>query len=134
MADRFDIQRMWDQASNAAVDMVAEFRGELGSSRFDPDKLVKLSNGYFFDPTRKFVLKKVGSQYLFVRHDRRKGGRKSQAQAEAAQMRMIQGGFFWDDEAKKLYIKQGASYVLYSPDRRKASGKNPHGAERRKRA
>ena len=133
MADRFDVQRRMDSAGD---DIVNRTRGELQAARdaqrLEIARLVKLTVGHYFDPVTKAILRKNGSTYEFLRHDRRKGERKTQAQAEKAHFQLVTGGLFWDEKAKKVYRKSGAHYVLYSPDRRKAAGKAPAGKERRR--
>lgn len=135
MSDRFDIQRQLDGAGDDAVERA---RGELekarDNQRLDIARLIKLSVGYYFDPVTKAILKKVGGRYEFLRHDRRKKDRKSQAEAELLQFKMISGGLFWDEKSKRLYRKSSGHFVLYSPDRRKSGGASPTGKERRRRA
>ena len=133
MADRFDFQRRLDGAADRVASAARrELDDEREAERARIKRLVKLSVGYYFDPLEKVVLRKSGSRYIFVRHDRRAGGaRKTQAHAELRQFHLITGGLFWDDKAKKLYRKSGQHYVLYSPDRRKMGGANPVGQERR---
>jgi hypothetical protein len=131
--DRFDIQRQMDNAGEEATTRARyELEAARDSQRLEVARLVKLTVGYYFDPVTKAILKKVGSQYEFVRHDRRKKDRKTQSEAERLHFQLVAGGLFWDEKAKKIYRKSGAHYLLYSPDRRKkASGKLP-GPERRK--
>jgi hypothetical protein len=105
---------------------------EREKERARRERLVKLSSGYYFDPLEKALLRKQGSQFGFVRHDRRyeRTLKASQAEAEAKGFRMVIGGLFWDEKAKKLYRKSGKNYVLFSPDRRKA--RSSVAVERRK--
>lgn len=132
MTDRFDVQRRMD---NAGSDVVDRTRGELQAARdaqkLDIARLVKLTVGHYFDPVTKAILRKNGSKYEFLRHDRRRAERKTQAQAEKSHFQLVTGGLFWDEKAKKVYRKSGAHYLLYCPDRRKVSGKGPSGRERR---
>lgn len=132
MSDRFDIQRRLDNAGDEAEDMARSgLEAARDAQKLEIARLIKLGVGYYFDPVTKAILKKVGSQYEFLRHDRRKKDRKSQAEAEALQFRMVIGGLFWDEKSKRLYRKSSGHYVLYSPDRRKMGGKSPTGRERR---
>jgi hypothetical protein len=132
MTDRFDVQRRLDNAGDEAVSRARRgLEAARDAQKLEVARLVKLSVGYYFDPVTKAILKKVGSQYEFLRHDRRKKDRKSVAEAEKLQFRMVTGGLFWDEKAHKLYRKSGGHFVLYSPDRRKAGGKSPTGKERR---
>lgn len=136
MTDRFDFQRGLDDAADGAAMTARErLESERENERAREKRLIKLSVGYYFDPVEKAVLRKVGSRFIFIRHDRRKKGsredRKTLAQAEARQFRMIAGGLFWDEKGRKLYRKSGQHFVLYSPDRRKAGSKNPVVRERR---
>lgn len=132
MADRFDIQRRLQNAGDEAVDRARQrLEAARDAQKLEVARLVKLTAGYFFDPVTKAILKKNGSRYDFLRHDRRRKDRKTQAEAERLQFRMVTGGMFWDEKSKKLYRKSAGHYVLYSPDRRKAGGKSPTGKERR---
>ena len=133
MADRFDIQRRLDTAAErVASGARRHLDDEREAERARIKRLVRLGVGYYFDPLDKVVLRKSGSRYIFVRHDRRGGtARKSQAHAELRQFHLITGGLFWDDKAKKLYRKTGQHYVLYSPDRRKMESASHAGQERR---
>jgi hypothetical protein len=134
MPDRFDIQRKMD---GAAERMLSASRDRLDEERererARKARLVKLSSGYYFDPLEKALLKKAGSQFGFVRHDRRHERlvKATQEEAEAKGFRMVTGGMFWDEKAKKLYRKVGKNYVLFSPDRRK-SGLGRSGADDRR--
>jgi hypothetical protein len=141
MNDRFDFQRKLDNLGSEIADSARErLEEEREAERERERRLVKLSVGYYFDPKEMAILRKVGSRFIFVRHDRRAGRRRTQAEAESRQFRMIQGGLFWDEKAKKLYRKAGAHYVLYTRDRRRAEalsdikGTGPGGKERRKRS
>ena len=134
MADRFDIQRKLDSAGDESISRARRgLEAARDAQRLEVARLVKLTVGYYFDPVTKAILKKVGSQYEFLRHDRRKKDRKSVAEAEKLQFRMVTGGLFWDEKSRKIYRKSGSHFVLYSPDRRKAkpAGKSPTGKERR---
>jgi hypothetical protein len=135
MSDRFDIQRKWDnEAAVIERGARASLDDQREAERARRKRLIRLSSGYYFDPLEKALLKKEGSQFGFVRHDRRfeRTQKASQAEAEARGFRMVLGGLFWDLKGKKLYRKSGKNYVLYSGDRRNKSGKNPAGEERRR--
>ena len=132
MADRFDVQRKMESSGDEALSRArAGLEAARDAQKLDIARLVKLSVGYYFDPVTKAILRKTGSRYEFLRHDRRKKDRKSVAEAEKLQFKMVTGGMFWDEKSKKLYRKSGAHFVMYSPDRRKAGGKSPTGSERR---
>lgn len=133
MADRFDIQRKMDSAGDEIIDRTRRgLEAARDAQKLDVARLIKLTVGHYFDPVTKAILRKNGSHYEFLRHDRRKAERKSQAWAEKAHFQLVTGGLFWDEKAKKVYRKSGAHYLLYSPDRRKIGGKSPTGSERRK--
>jgi hypothetical protein len=88
--------------------------------------------GYYFDPVTREILRKVGSQFVFVRHDRRRTSREG-GSTETVKLKPIQGGLFWDAAAMAVYQFRTGHYVLYSRDRRKVPvGKSPTGKERRK--
>jgi hypothetical protein len=132
MSDRFDVQRSLENAGEEMAELAREgLESAREAQKLEIARLIKLSPGYYFDPVTKAILRKTGSQYQFLRHDRRRRDRKSQAQAEAAQFRLVTGGLFWDAVSKRLYRKASGHYVLYSPDRRKQGGKSPTGKERR---
>lgn len=132
MTDRFSIDRQRMEPAEEAVEMARAGRDRARDAQLPAiRRLVKLGAGYYFDPNKKQVLKKTGDTYQFVRHDRRRGARRTQAEAEERQFRLVMGGLFWDAKDKKLYRKAGEAYVLYSPDRRKRGGKSPSGSERR---
>jgi hypothetical protein len=87
--------------------------------------------GYYFDPVTREVLRKVGSQYVFVRHDRRRTNRSGN-DTQVVKLKPIQGGLYWDSVAVAIYQFRNGQYVLYSKDRRKAHGQSPTGKDRRK--
>lgn len=101
---------------------------------------LKLSGSFYFDPVKKHILKKQGSAWSFVMHDRRRGhkpvtkDRRSRLEAMPIHLKPIAQGLFWDSENKDVYKKIGDNLVLYSKDRRKAHGPSPTGADRRKSA
>jgi hypothetical protein len=115
------------------VDELKERRAEAAEmERQRSKRLVPLKLGYYFDPLTREVLRRVGSHYVFVRHDRRNTKRLSPDEAETGRMTLIQGGLFWDPTAKAVYQFRSGRYLLYSRDRRKlAAGKSPTGKERR---
>jgi hypothetical protein len=135
MSDRFDIQREWDTAGERlveeALDRVDEDEERL---REREARLIKLGPGYYFDPLEKALLKRMGSQLGFVRHDRRheREVKATKAEAEALGLREVSGGFFWDAKSKKLYRKNGEHFVLYTSDRRKLDEGAVDSEERRK--
>ncbi len=133
MADLFSIRRDLDRASG---DLAEQLKGRraalLEEERARLSRLIKLKVGYYFDPQTREILRRVGSQYVFVRHDRRRTQRMTPAQAETGRMRLIQGGLFWDPDQNAVYQFRSGAYVLYSRDRRRAEGRSPTGAERRK--
>src|SRR5258708_3971855 len=100
---------------------------------------VHLGGAFYFDAKNRFIMKKTGERYVFVRHDRRSSlgqkpvakDRRSQAQADAGHFKPIAGGLFWSPEEKAVFKKTEANYVLYSRDRRKTPGENAGGPERR---
>ncbi len=98
---------------------------------------IKLSGNFYFDPVKKHILKKQGSSFAFVRHDRRFShrpvakDRRYKFDAMPIHLKPIAQGLFWDAENKHVYKKINENYVLYSKDRRKAPGASPTGAERR---
>jgi hypothetical protein len=140
MTDRFDIQRRLDNAGNEPVNEARRLlEEEREAERARKARLVRLTSGYYYDPVEKALLRKEGSQFGFVRHDRRheRELKATQAEAEARGFRMVAGGLFWDEKLKKLYRKSGRNFVLYTGDRRKSKGpdrrkKRAGGRERRK--
>ena len=126
------IRSRWD-ANIEADELVDEARGRLDDARalnsMEVKRLKKLGAGYFWDPIKKQVVKKVGSVFQFVRHDRRGAARGAGVQRR---FKSVTGGLLWDLVENKLYRKQGEHYILYSPDRRKKRGRSPSGAERRR--
>jgi hypothetical protein len=135
MADLFSIRRKLDARGQDLVDeLKARRQATLEAERERLKRLVRLKVGFYFDPVTREILRKAGSQYVFVRHDRRRSTRLSRAEAETGKMRLIQGGLFWDPESNAVYQFRSGHYVLYSRDRRKATvaGKSPTGKERRK--
>lgn len=132
----FEIRRRQARAGEDLLDeLKARRQLAIDAERERVQRLIKLKPGIFFDPVTREILRKVGSQYVFLRHDRRRLKRPdklSPVQAETGKLRLIQGGLFWDPEGQRVYQFRAGNYVLYSRDRRKGAGKNPTGAERRK--
>jgi hypothetical protein len=134
MPDSFDIRRKLDRSGDDLVEELQEQRQEtMELARERIKRLIRLKVGYFFDPVTREILRKVGSQFVYVRHDRRRTQRLSRAEAETGEMRLIQGGLFWDPKGMAVYQFRSGQYVLYSRDRRKDPlGHSPTGKERRK--
>lgn len=134
MADLFSIRRQLDsEGEELAERLKARRQATLEAERERIKRLIRLKVGIFFDPVTREVLRKVGSQYVFIRHDRRRG-KLSREQAESGQLRLIAGGLFWDPKTNAIYQFRSGHYVLYTKDRRKTKGgASPTGTERRKR-
>ena len=134
MADLFSVRRKLEVAGEDLLDEMKDRRQEaVDTERERVKRLIRLKVGYFFDPVTREILRKVGSQYVFMRHDRRRTKRLSREEAETGQLRLIQGGLFWDEKTMAIYQFRSGHYVLYSRDRRKdPRGKSPTGKERRK--
>lgn len=134
MADQFSVRRRLDGKSDELLGELQDRReAALNEERARVKRLVRLKVGYYFDPVTREILRRVGSQYVFVRHDRRRILRMSPAVAETGRMRLILGGLFWDPSENAVYQFRSGNYVLYSRDRRKSGpGKSPTGNERRK--
>lgn len=133
MADLFSVRRNLDSRGQELVDQLkARRQATLEAERERLKRLVRLKVGVYFDPVTREILRRVGSQYVFVRHDRRRG-KLTRAEAEKSQLRLIAGGLFWDPAHNAIYQFRSGNYVLYSKDRRKtAVGSSPTGKERRK--
>jgi hypothetical protein len=132
MADPFSIRRKFDgDAEDLAEQLKAKRRETLEADRERAKRLLPLKVGYYFDPVTREVLRKVGSQYVFVRHDRRRTNRSGNDQ-QTVKLKPIQGGLYWDAVALAIYQFRNGQYVLYSKDRRKAFGPIPTGKDRRK--
>jgi hypothetical protein len=132
MADLFSIRRNLDaESGDLADDLKAKRQAVLDAERERIKRLVRLKVGYYFDPQTREILRKVGSQFVFVRHDRRRTTRDG-GPAETVKLKPIQGGLFWDAAAMAIYQFRTGHYVLYSRDRRKVPGKSPVGKDRRK--
>jgi hypothetical protein len=134
MADQFSIRRQLDEEGEELTDRLkARREATLEAERLRIKRLVRLKTGVFFDPVTREVLRKVGSQYVFIRHDLRRSTRTG-ARSEAVTLKPIQGGLYWDPKELKVYQFRAGHYVLYSRDRRKsAAAKSPTGKDRRKR-
>jgi len=132
MADPFSIRRNQDAASGELTDRLKTKRqDDAEKERERIKRLVRLKVGYYFDPVTREILRKAGSQYVFVRHDRRRTSRDGGG-SDTVKLKPIQGGLFWDPAAMAVYQFRTGHYVLYSKDRRKVAGKSPVGKERRK--
>ncbi|HTB34342.1 MAG TPA: hypothetical protein VK842_05730 [bacterium] len=132
MPDPFSIRRNFDgDAGDLAEQLKARRRETIEADRERAKRLVRLKVGYYFDPVTREVLRKVGSQYVFVRHDRRRTNRSGD-DTQVVRLKPIQGGLYWDAVALAIYQFRGGQYVLYSKDRRKAFGPIPTGKDRRK--
>jgi len=134
MADLFSIRKsLENRGQDLAERLKARREATLEAERERVKRLIRLKVGVYFDPVTREVLRKVGSQYVFLRHDRRRTTRSGESKA-AVTLKPIQGGLFWDTKELKVYQFRNGHYVLYSKDRRKGfSGKSPTGMERRKR-
>jgi hypothetical protein len=132
MADPFSIRRKFDgDADDLAEQLKAKRQAVLEEERERAKRLIPLKVGYYFDPVTREVLRKVGSQYVFVRHDRRRTNRSGN-DTQVVKLKPIQGGLYWDSVAVAIYQFRNGQYVLYSKDRRKAHGQSPTGKDRRK--
>lgn len=134
MADLISIRRKMDADAEDAVDSLrARRQATLEAERERQKRLIRLKVGIYFDPITREILRKVGSQFVFIRHDRRRTARMTKEEAEMGQLRLIQGGLFWDEKNNAIYQFRSGKYILYSKDRRKMpAGKSPTGTERRK--
>jgi hypothetical protein len=95
MADQFSVRRRLDGEAEDLFNELKDRRdAAIDAERERAKRLVRLKVGYYFDPVTREILRRVGSQYVFVRHDRRRTGRLTPAQAETGRMRLIQGGLF----------------------------------------
>jgi hypothetical protein len=132
MPDPFSIRRQFDDDEDDVAEALKE-----KLRRFAPDmdrqrikRLVPLKVGYFFDPVTREILRKVGSKYVFVRHDRRRTARSGK-DTQTVRLKPIQGGLYWDAVAVAIYQFRDGHYVLYSKERRKVPGSSPTGKDRR---
>jgi hypothetical protein len=134
MADQFSIRRQLDEESEELTDRLkARREATLEAERERIKRLVRLKIGVFFDPVTREVLRKVGSQYVYIRHDLRRSTRTG-GRSGAVTLKPIQGGLYWDPQELKVYQFRSGHYVLYSKDRRKSAvAKSPTGKDRRKR-
>lgn len=132
MADLFSIRRKLDaEGGDLTERMRARREAALELERERAKRLIRLKVGVYFDPVTREVLRKVGSQYVFLRHDRRATTRTG-SRGLTVTLKPIQGGLLWDPKENKIYQFRNGHYVLYSRDRRKGySGKSPTGKERR---
>lgn len=131
MADLFSIRKRLDREGEELTERLkARRQATLEAERERVKRLVRLGTSLYFDPVTREILRKVGSQYIFIRHDKRRGKREDGA---AVTLKPIAGGLFFDPKETKVYQFRNGHYVLYSKDRRKAAAKSPTGVERRKR-
>ena len=134
MVDQFDIRRKMDaEGEDLSERLRARREATLEEERLRVKRLIRLKTGIYFDPVAREILRKVGSQYVFIRHDKRRSDKRTGARNEAVTLKPIQVGLFFDPKEVKVYQFRAGHYVLYSKDRRKAPGKSPVGVERRKR-
>jgi hypothetical protein len=132
MPDSFSIRRKFDGgAGDLAAELKAKRQASIEEDRERAKRLIALKVGYYFDPVTREVLRKVGSKYVFVRHDRRRTNRSGN-DTQVVRLKPIQGGLYWDPVAVAIYQFRDGQYVLYSKDRRKAPGQSPTGKDRRK--
>ena len=101
------------------------------------EQYIKLTGNFYFDPVKKHIMKKAGSVYSFVLHDRRRSNRpvtkdrRAKFEAMPVHLKPIAQGLFWDPESKEVYRKINNNYVLYSKDRRAGRAPKPSDKERR---
>jgi hypothetical protein len=101
------------------------------------NQYIKLTGNFYFDPVNRYILKKQGTAFIFVRHDRRNfhkpvgKDRRGKFDFIPIHLKPIAQGLLWDAESKNVYKVIRGNYVLYSRDRRKMPGNNPVGHERR---
>ena len=133
MADQFSIRRQLDSEGEELTDRLkARREATLEEERERVKRLIRLKTGIYFDPVAREILRKVGSQYVFIRHDLRRSDKRTGARSGAVTLKPIQGGLYFDPKELKVYQFRAGHYVLYSRDRRKAAGKSPVGKDRRK--
>lgn len=100
------------------------------------DKYIKLQGNFFFDPVQKTILKKQGSKFTHVMHDRRRVNvpvvkdRRAKFEAMPVHLKPIAKGLFFNPATKEVFRQIGNNYVLYSRDRR--SGRGGHAGEDRR--
>lgn len=101
-------------------------------------RYLKLTDDYYFDKTKKLVVRKIGENYIEAIKDRRKTSkpvpkdRRSRMEEEDVKLKPISQGLYWDSAELKVYRKVGNNFVLFSRDRRHYSGDSPTGEDRRK--
>ena len=130
MADLFSIRRKFDEEGEELTDRLkARRQATLEAERERVKRLVRLATSLYFDPVTREILRKVGSQYIFIRHDKRSAKRGDGGDVK---FKAIQGGLYFDAKEVKVYQFRSGHYVLYSRDRRKSTAsKSPTGKERR---
>ncbi len=130
MADLFSIRKQLDDEGEELTERLkARRQATLDAERERIKRLVRLATSLYFDPVTREILRKVGSQYVFIRHDKRHGKRTD---GTAVTLKPIAGGLYFDPKETKVYQFRNGHYVLYSKDRRKSTvSKSPTGKERR---
>ena len=133
MPDIFDIRRRQDRDSEDLVDRLkARRESTLEDHRQRAKRLISLTAGVYFDPVTREILRKVGSQFIYLRHDRRRTKRGQVSMRNNVALKAVKGGLYWDPKEKAVYQFRNGNYVLHSRDRRSKGGKSPTGKERRK--
>ncbi len=103
-------------------------------------RYLKLTGNYYFDPIRKEILKKQGTAFTLVLHDRRRFNqpvgkdRRSRFESLPIHLKPMSQGLFWDEENQNVYRNIRGNFVLYSRDRRKVLSGSPTGQNRRNQA
>lgn len=101
------------------------------------DKYIKLQGNFYFDPVQKTILKKQGTKYIFVLHDRRRVNlpvvkdRRAKFEEMPVHLKPIANNLFWNADTKQVFKKIGNNFVLYSKDRRQGRAPKTHDKERR---
>lgn len=115
--DLFSIRRSRENTRTIPREELARDRA-LRNERIK--KFVKLKPGLYFDPVDRVIMRRSGTQYFYLRGDRRRKSRLDKKTAEAGSFRLVAGGLFWDPSGNAIYKKIASGYILYSRDRRKA--------------
>jgi hypothetical protein len=126
MTDRtnpFDIQWERDHAAEAITEEAkAKLEEDKELARERKQRLVPLSGDFYYDPKEKLILKKEGSQFKLLDHERKRvNGTAAQVKNDALEQgyKAVSGGFYWNEKTRQLYVRQGERYVLYALDRRR---------------
>ena len=131
--DVFSIRRRKDREGDDLVEeLKARRQATLEEHRERAKRLISLTAGVYFDPITREILRKVGSQFIYLRHDRRRTKRGQVSMRDNVALKAVKGGLYWDPKEQAVYQFRGGNYVLHSKNRRKLKGKSPTGAERRK--